>query len=155
MLDRDFANRFLAFYHFGYKNFTPDLDTFMSRAMADVKKMTEGEKNKIKQDFTNSMKLNYEVFENQAFRKMETDQERRKPLNKALFDVFSVVFAELNDEERIKIKSKKKQVVDALIDLLENDNEFLTSVTSSTSDKGRVNYRFKKIEELVNSLLNN
>ena len=86
---------------------------------------------------------------------METDQERRKPLNKALFDVFSVVFAELNDEERIKIKSKKKQVVDALIDLLENDNEFLTSVTSSTSDKGRVNYRFKKIEELVNSLLNN
>lgn len=155
MLDRDFANRFLAFYHFGYKNFTPDLDTFMSRALADVKKMTAEEKNKIKQDFTNSMKLNYEVLGKQAFRKMETDQERRKPLNKALFDVFSVVFAELNDEGRIKIKSKKIKVVDALIDLLENDNEFLASVTSSTSDKGRVNYRFSKIEELVNSLLNN
>ncbi len=37
MLDRDFANRFLAFYRFGYKNYTPDLGTFMSKAMADVK----------------------------------------------------------------------------------------------------------------------
>lgn len=46
MLDRDFANRFLAFYRFGYKNYTPDLDTFMSKAMADVKKMTESESEK-------------------------------------------------------------------------------------------------------------
>ena len=153
MLDRDFANRFLAFYHFGYKNFTPDLDTFMTRAMTNVKKMTEAEKKKIKLDYTNSMKLNYEVFGNNAFRKMETGQERRKPLNKALFDVFSVVFAGLNNEERKQIKVKKKQVNYGLINLLENDNVFLASVTSSTSDKARVNYRFSKIEELVNNLL--
>lgn len=28
MLDRDFANRFLAFYLFGYENYMPDLDSF-------------------------------------------------------------------------------------------------------------------------------
>ena len=160
MLDRDFANRFLAFYRFGYKDYTPDLDTFMSRAMADVKKMTEAEKEKCKEDFVNSMKLNKDVFGKYAFRRREKSKEggkeKRKPLNKALFDVFSVVFAKLNEEERRMLKTKSKQISDGLIDLLEKDKdyEFFTAITSSTSDKGRVLTRFSKIETLVNTLLN-
>lgn len=154
MLDRDFANRFLAFYRFGYENYTPDLDTFMSKAMADVKKMTEEEKKKCKEDFTNSMKLNEEIFGKYAFRRKERTSEKRKPLNKALFDVFSVVFAKLNEEERRMLKTKSKQISDGLIDLLEKDEDFFTAITSSTSDKTRVSTRFRKIEKLVNSLLN-
>ena len=154
MLDRDFANRFLAFYHWGYKNYTPDLDTFMSRAMADIKNMTEGEKKKCKEDFTNSMKLNYEVFTDNAFRKIEKKQKRRKPLNKALFDVFSVVFAKFDEQERKLLKIKKKEVINGLIELLTNDEEFWAAISSSTSDKNRVFVRFSKIENLVNNLLN-
>jgi len=153
MLDRDFANRFLAFYHFGYDNYSPDLDTFMSKAMADVKIMTETEKKKCKEDFTNSMKLNREVFGDNAFRKIQKYQHRRKPLNKALFDVFSVEFAKLNDDEKKKIKVKKRVLNNTLIDLLENDHDFFSSVSSSTSDKGRVNYRFSKINDLIKTLL--
>ena len=155
MLDRDFANRFLAFYRFGYKNYTPDLDTFMSQAMADVKTMAEPEKKKCKEDLANSMKLNYEVFGKNAFRKMEKYQKRTKPLNKALFDVFSVLFAELNVDERKKLKSVKQQVNASLIDLLKQDELFFAAVSASTSDKSRVNYRFTKIAELLSSLLNN
>jgi hypothetical protein len=155
MLDRDFANRFLAFYHFGYENYTPDLDTFMSKAMAAINKMTKADRAKCKQDFTESMRLNYAVFGINAFRKIEAGQERRKPLNKALFDVFSVLFARLNKEEREKIIVVKEQVVDGLIDLIENDQDFFASITSSTSDKGRVHIRFSKVEELINFVLNN
>lgn len=153
MLDRDFANRFLAFYRFGYETYTPDLDTFMSKAMADVKKMTEEEKKTCKDDFISSMELNYSVFGVNAFRKMEKNQKQRKPLNKALFDVFSVVFSKLKEEKRKKIKRKRKKVIAGLIDLLEQDDVFFSAVTSSTSDKGRVYYRFNKIEQLVNTLL--
>ncbi len=152
MLDRDFANRFLAFYRFGYKDYTPDLDTFMSRAMADVKKMTEAEKEKCKKDFTNSMKLNKDVFGKHAFRKRERNWDGKKPLNKALFDVFSVVFAKLDEDERRILKEKKQQVSDGLIDLLE-DNKFFKAITSSTSDKTRVTTRFREIETLVHTLL--
>lgn len=153
MLDRNFANRFLAFYRVGYKNYTPDLDTFMSKAMADVKHMTEKEKDKCKKDFTDSMKLNKDVFGKHAFRKRERDWDRKKPLNKALFDVFSVLFAKLNEEERRMLKTKRKQISDGLIDLCESDDAFLTAITSSTSDKKRVMTRFSKIETLVNTLL--
>ncbi len=154
MLDRDFANRFLAFYRFGYKDYTPDLDTFMSRAMKDVNKMTEAEKEKCKKDFTNSMKLNKDVFGKHAFRKRERNWDGKKPLNKALFDVFSVVFAKLNEDERRILKEQKQQVSDGLIDLLENKNDFVAAITSSTSDKTRVITRFSMIETLVNTLVN-
>ncbi|MBI4946245.1 MAG: DUF262 domain-containing protein [Bacteroidetes bacterium] len=153
MLDRDFANRFFAFYHFGYENYVPDLDTFMSKAMAYVKKMTEAERKKCKKDFAESMKLNQEVFGNKSFRKIEANEERRKPINKALFDVFSVVFAKLNEEKRKKLKTKRNGLVDGLIHLIAKDEEFYAAITSSTSDKNRVMIRFSKIEELVNTLL--
>ena len=154
MIDRDIANRFLAFYRFGYKDYTPDLDTFMSRAMKDVNKMTEAEKEKCKKDFTNSMKLNKDVFGKHAFRKRERNWDGKKPLNKALFDVFSVVFAKLNEDERRILKEQKQQVSDGLIDLLENKNDFVAAITSSTSDKTRVITRFSMIETLVNTLVN-
>ena len=55
MLDRDFINRFLAFYLFGYENYQPDLDTFMSKAMAALYKLDENQVAKIKHDFDASM----------------------------------------------------------------------------------------------------
>ena len=78
----------------------------------------------------------------------------KKPLNKALFDVFSVVFAKLNEDERRILKEQKQQVSDGLIDLLENKNDFVAAITSSTSDKTRVITRFSMIETLVNTLVN-
>jgi hypothetical protein len=50
MLDRDFANRFLAFYVFPYDKYQPDLDTFMSKAMASTVRMSDVELEKIKSD---------------------------------------------------------------------------------------------------------
>lgn len=155
MLDRDFANRFLSFYLFGYENYTPDLDTFMSKAMAHVKNMNKNEKQKCKNDFIDSMNLNYDIFGINAFRKLLIKGERRKPLNKALFDVFSVIFAKFDNAERQLLVNKKTDLVDGLIKLLNDDTAFFSAVSNSTSDKRRIFYRFNKVEELVNKLTKN
>lgn len=152
MLDRDFVNRFLAFYLFGYENYTPDLDTFMSKAMSHVNKMSHEEKIKCKSDFIHSMQLNLEIFEAHAFRKVERYHSRRKPLNKALFDVFSVILSRLESSQMEKLKAQKKMLKEGLISLLD-DEIFYTSITSSTSDKRRVTYRFTKVSQLVNSIV--
>lgn len=152
MLDRDFVNRFLAFYLFGYENYTPDLDTFMSKAMSHVNKMSHEEKIKCKSDFIHSMQLNLEIFEVHAFRKIERYHSRRKPLNKALFDVFSVILSRLESSQMEKLKTQKKMLKEGLISLLD-DEIFYTSITSSTSDKRRVTYRFTKVSQLVNSIV--
>ena len=62
MLDRDFANRFLCFYLLGYENYGPDLDTYMSKAMASINSKTETELNLIREDFKESMKLAKAIF---------------------------------------------------------------------------------------------
>lgn len=150
MLDRDFTNRFLSFYLYGYRDYTPDLDTFMSKAMNDIGKRSDKEIEKCLQDFKASMQLNYEIFGKNAFRKIDKKKSRRNPLNKALFDVFSVLLARLSDEKRKSLKRNSSKILNALADIINSDKIFYDSITSSTSDKKRVIYRFEKIEELIN-----
>lgn len=151
MLDRDFANRFLAFYVFPFESYQPDLDTFMSKAMAKTVSMSREELDKIKADFASSMVLNQKVFGLDAFRKIPGKNERRKPLNKALFEVFSVLFAKLDNEQRAKLAKNKKEFVLEFSNLLydDDDDRFFWAVSSSTGDRNRVNYRFSKVQLLI------
>ena len=153
MLDRDFANRFLGFYLFGYNNYTPDLDTYMSRAMASIYDKSEDEINKIKEDFSEAMKLAHAIFGEEAFRKVYNDYKRLPPINKALFDAIAVQFALLSKEDRTALKSKAKEFKKGLYDLLNEDEYFFTSVTSSTGDRNRVVHRHSIIEQLIKKII--
>jgi hypothetical protein len=153
MLDRDFANRFLCFYIFGYRNYIPDLDTFMSKAMASIYSKTEAELNLIKEDFRESMKLCKAIFGKEAFRKVYKDQNRLPPINKAIFDSLSVQLALLIPNERELLRSKGARFKEELQNLLRFDEYFFTSVTSSTGDKNKIIYRHNKVEDLIKSLI--
>lgn len=155
MLDRDFANRFLAFYVFPYDQYQPDLDTFMSKAMARTANMSEEQRAKIKQDFARSMVLNQKVFGENAFRKIPERNERRKPLNKALFEVFSVLFAQLDEIRQARLLKRKREFVREFKHLLYQDeeNRFFWAVSSATGDRNRVYYRFSKAQELINKFV--
>jgi hypothetical protein len=155
MLDRDFANRFLAFYLLGYKNYVPDLDTYMSKAMASINEKTEDQLNIIKKDFAAAMKLSKIIFGKEAFRKVYKPYERLPPINKAIFDSLSVQFAILKTEERAELKQKSKEFKKGFMELLMKDEAFFISVTSSTGDKSRVNIRHGAIERLIKNIINN
>ncbi|MFC4818522.1 DUF262 domain-containing protein [Flavobacterium sp. GCM10023249] len=152
MLDRDFANRFLCFYLFGYAEYTPDLDTFMSKAMANINEKTDLELEKIKSDFSEAMKLSKAIFGEEAFRKVYNNYKRLPPINKALFDAIATQFALLSNEKREILKSRKTQFKKALKNSLAQDPLFFTSVTSSTGDKNRVFKRHNTIELLINQI---
>ena len=153
MLDRDFANRFLCFYLFGYSNYTPDLDTFMSKAMANIYEKTDEELDKIKDDFSEAMKLAFAIFSDEAFRKVLISNKRLPPINKALFDAISTQFALLSIEQRSILKSRKSLFKKSLKELLATDQVFFTSLSSSTGDKNRVIKRHQSIEELIKTII--
>lgn len=155
MLDRDFVNRFLAFFLIGENNYVPDLDTYMSRAMAQINVVPDIVLKECKEAFIRSMELNSLIFESNAFRRIDRNSTRKKPLNKALFDVFSVLFARLDSTSFIKLNENRKQFIHGFINLLEADPNFQSSISSSTSDRNRVNYRFEKISELIDLVLIN
>jgi hypothetical protein len=153
MLDRDFVNRFVAFYLLGYSNYSPDLESYMSKAMAQINELTDNTLRDVKQAFIKSMILNNQIFDGNPFRKIDLNAPRRKPLNKALFDVFSVLFAQLDESESKILLTNRNNLLEEFIHILRYDTVFQSAISTSTSDKNRVLYRFNKIKDLLHEII--
>ncbi|MCP4132244.1 MAG: hypothetical protein GY754_14835 [bacterium] len=153
MLDREFVTRFLAFYITDPASYTPDLDSFLNNSMAQISSLSEQELAEIKKNFTVSMKLANNIFRSWAFRKVDKYPDRRKPINKALFDTWAVNLAKLNENERKIINEKKEKVFKNFLTLIQDDAPFWDAITSSTGDKQRVIYRFEAIKNLLEGIL--
>ena len=108
----------------------------------------------MKVNFVRAMKTAIGVFGNDAFRKRRNEDDRRRPINKALFETLSVWLAKCNDEEHKKLV-ERKNVVKRLFIELNNDDKFFYALSSGTGQKESVNYRHRKIRELLNLSLNN
>jgi len=153
MLDREFVTRFVSFYLKDYKNYVPDLDTFMNTSMSEIKKLSDAERKKMKTDFSEAMKLSKLIFNEWAFRKADKYPEKKKPINKALFEVWSANLAKLSEEQREKIKDEKDFVFSEFVQLIKSNKKFFDSITTSTGNKSSVNYRFSEIENILNNTL--
>ena len=153
MLDREFVTRFVSFYLKDYKNYVPDLDTFMNTSMSEIKKLSDAERKKMKTDFSEAMKLSKLIFNEWAFRKADKYPEKKKPINKALFEVWSANLAKLSQEQREKIKDEKDFVFSEFVQLIKSNKKFFDSITTSTGNKSSVNYRFSEIENILNNTL--
>lgn len=155
MLDRDFVNRFIAFYINPIESYKPDLDTFLNKSMSDLKSLSDTELNSIRDAFVKSMGYAYSIFGDHAFRKRYGFEERRRPINKALFEIWSVTLANLEEEQLKILKNNKNQVNKMLIDLMNNNETFHISISSGTGDRTKVQTRFNTIRNLVNKILSN
>ncbi len=156
MLDRDFVNRFIAFYLNDFSTYKPkpDLDSFLSNAMSSLKHMDRELLEGIEKDFEKAMQYSYKIFGQFAFRKRYAMKEdRRKPLNKALFEVWSVLFSKLSVEELEKLYINRSFLNQNLIDLMIKNDRFFSSITSGTGDTTSVNIRFSTIINLIDKVL--
>ncbi len=153
MLDREFVTRFLAFYLHPFNEYVPDLDTYMNSAMGELKKMDDSQRQKIKSDFIQSVLLAKSIFGEWAFRKADKYPDKRKPINKALFEVWSVSLAKLEGFKRKKLEENKEILFNKSIELVKQDAMFFNSITTSTGNKSSVAYRFSSIEKIIQETL--
>lgn len=154
MLDRDFVNRFAAFYLIPYQDYKPDpdLDSFLNQGMRKLKD-PKVNLEKMEHEFVEAMKTAYEIFGWYAYRKQYGWDERRRPLNKALFEVWSVSLAKLTNEERSRLCERKINVCESFFNLMNEDQDFVISISQGTGDKSRVFKRFSTIEKLIQQTL--
>ena len=138
MLDREFITRFIAFYLNEPTKYTPDLDSFLNISMAQIKALSQCELEKMKSEFKEAMKYSHEIFGNWAFRKADLYPKKRKPINKALFEVWSVNLAKLNNEQRKQLLTNKQALMKAFSKMMKGDAKFTRSVTSGTGGKQQV-----------------
>lgn len=150
MLDREFVMRFVAFYLNSPASYQPDLDSFLNVSMSQINDLSEDKIEKLKSDFKKSMIASKNIFGNWAFRKADLFPDKRKPINKALFEVWSVNIALLSDNQRQELIKNKRKLMLCFADMMKNDDKFVRSVTSGTGGKSEVVERFSKIKELIN-----
>jgi hypothetical protein len=152
MLDREFITRFIAFYLNEPESYTPDLDSFLNKSMAQIANLSNVEREKLKADFIYSMNMAEFIFGNWAFRKADLYPNKRKPINKALFEVWSVNLAKLTIDQQQTVMINKDLVVERFVELMKTDSKFYRSITSGTGGKQEVLERFGKIKTLLSEI---
>jgi hypothetical protein len=152
MEDRDFATRFISFYLISYEQYEPDLDTFMNKGMDAIKTLSKDAINELKTNFRNAMKLAYNIFEKDTFRKRINLTDARYPINKALFETLSVSLSRLSSEQQTTLQERKDKLKEKFRKL-HHDQKFLTSITQNTASKENVKERFRCIEQIIQETL--
>jgi hypothetical protein len=95
------------------------------------------------------MRNNYEVFERHSFRKHYSLTDSRSVINVALFDVFSVFFADA-DENLVKANAA---AIREKFYVLMNTPEFLEAISYSTNSTRQVKTRFDLVNNLMKELI--
>ena len=151
MDDREFILGFLAFKLTSYKEYQDDeRDTFLNQALVKANKLSQAELNQIENDFKKSMIAAFDIFGDNAFRKLSNKNKRKFPLNKSLFEVWSVNLSKLNEQEIQNLKTKKKELINKFIRKSNNDKEFLESISQAAN---KIEYRFSTIENIIKEVL--
>jgi len=151
MADRECVLRFIAFYLQPFDKYKGDLDTFLVKAMQSLNKDMSPEKlDSLHNDFCCAMRAAASLFGTWAFRKPLPG--RTNPVNKPLFEAWSVNLARLEGHQHQRL-IERKEAVKVKFDSLMKDEEFEKSISIGTQWKAKVNIRFSRIKELLDDVL--
>ncbi|MDR3568341.1 MAG: DUF262 domain-containing protein [Syntrophobacteraceae bacterium] len=150
MDDRECVLRFLAFVITPYTEYPvkKDFDSFLSDKMAEINAMNDVEQQRLEQRFKRAMIAANVIFGDEAFRKKYSPDAPRFPINKAIFESWSVNLDSLAEEDLVRIVSRKSQVVEGFMKLMHN-RDFEAAVSSGTGDVKKVQKRFESIGNLL------
>lgn len=155
MQDREAALRFCAFRMLGdignYDNYgsLERLLDWAVRQLDDVVALPDAQLEQLFDDFETAMKNATLVFGNHAFRKWPTTSERLSPINRALFESWAVVLADVDQDILAPIVNK---IVAKARGAMTTDPDYIASISSSTSDARRVEKRFTVPQRLLAKL---
>ncbi|MEI7894102.1 MAG: DUF262 domain-containing protein [Myxococcales bacterium] len=151
MLDCEFVLRFVSFSLTPYTQYTEaNMDAFLNRHMQRLN--DDGEcaaRDDLRRRFRQAMRAARQLFGEDAFRKRLAAGDRRKPINKALFEAWSVALGNLDPALLEKLVAAKETVKREFAGVLSQDREFEAAVTQGTRDVKRVRKRFSTVEKII------
>lgn len=156
MTDREYVLRFCAFTLTPPEDYTDDnLDRFLTNAMVMLNEPGESGEQKramLESRFIRAMRVALSVFGSDAFRKRFDPADDRNPVNKALFECWSVLLAGLSDAQH-RVLERCAFLVNARFIEAMQDGEFVSAISQATADTKHVQYRFRKIAALIDGVV--
>ena len=157
MMDREFVLRFIAFYEQDLSLYNGSIEVFLNNTMEIINKkydpnVTPLYAEEVKETFKSVLDVNIKIFGKFAFRRMP-DMEKRRPINKALFETWTICLTKHSISERHELLSKKDILLSKYVSMCKDDKEFIESIRSAKISS--VKKRFEKIQELLVEVLRN
>ena len=145
MADREMVLRVLAFSMFGvdYYYRMSGLDQLLNEATAVLDRESESFLQSYAAHFTRSMSVAYEIFGEHAFRKWPLSEDKRYPINRAIFETIATTLL-VTPPQQLK---SRQEILESYRRLCTSDYEFIAHVTQSTASAISVAGRFAKIRK--------
>ncbi|MFR3320506.1 MAG: DUF262 domain-containing protein [Lachnospiraceae bacterium] len=151
MQDREYINRYIAFTELDYvKEYKENIDDFLIKAMKKVNDhYNEEDIERIKKSFERVMIYCTKIFGKYAFRRFN-EKGRRGPVNKAVFELWTVCFSELSDEQLAQLEKNKERFFEKYAKM-QLDNAFITDIGSGsqTAVIRRIELGRKLVKEFI------
>lgn len=153
MEDRECVLRFFAFTITPYTMYkAEEYDSFLNDCMAKMNQMSDAELSELGSHFRRAMVAAYDIFATDAFRKRYKAGAPRYPINKALFESWSVNLDQLDDKALRLLVERKDKLKERFITLM-NNHEFDEAISQGTGNIKKVQRRFSSIKQLIEEVL--
>lgn len=156
MVDRELALRFVSFKLIGdignFKRYA-SMDEFlteMNGRLDDPKQVPDRILHMLGEEFKSAMKNARSLFGGHAFRKWPKDTEWMYPINRALFDVWSVALSKLTFDQ---VSRRKSKLTDGARRLMTDDYGFISAISTGTSSPSKIITRFDSVNRLIDSTI--
>ena len=152
MADQECILRFLAFHIDPWEGYYSirSLDRHLGEAMRKINNMDESERDRLSADFKKTMCAAYNILGKYAFRKRYSQRDKLRPINRALFESWSVGLARRSDEEIEFLVNNRKKIVRDFISCMNDNYDFEAAISASTGDPVKVRKRFQVVDDIIN-----
>ena len=149
MRDREFVNRFSAFFLLGVEEYKIDMDDYLAKGLRRMNESDDTELAALSRQFRISLKNNFTLFHQHAFRKHSPGQSSRSILNASLWDVMSTGLARYSERTVAENAVEFRTAFCALL----NNSDFNDAITYGPNSPKKVKKRFAMAEELFTEVL--
>jgi hypothetical protein len=157
MKDRELVLRFSTFFFNGYQNYGSPVKKWLNKTMETHKDIKEANAKSLRDAFDKSIKVIKSLFGENAFKRFfkgdETNKNgkwERRQFNVALFEVLMDSFAR---EDKNNVFQNLDAIRESWIELMTEDDEFISSIERATNNKNNVETRFRKWNERIRLIL--
>lgn len=149
MQDRETVLRYVAFKLTNYNEYQPPIKDFLDEGMAKIYSLTKYRLDDLKNEFLEGLLLAKQLFREDIF--LIEDQGGNKRFNNPLFEVISVIFSDIVEEKRQKIRENIDLFNSFFKELIESTEfgNIIRDHNDAYSVDG-VQKRFRTMKELVN-----
>jgi hypothetical protein len=129
------------------------MDEFLTgknKELDDSSIVSDDRLRELKDRFNRAMENAYLIFTTHAFRKWPEHNDELYPINRALFDVWSV---ELSKIPPAKAGGIATAVRNDARRLMTRDEDFIASISTGTSSPTKVSLRFDRVRDILFSQL--